>query len=463
MYVCGITPYDSPHLGNLITAFRFSVIRKYLEFSGLKGSYVQNITDVDDKIIVKSKATGKSPSEISEFYAQEFDHILESLEIPKPDFRPKVSEYIPQIVAYVSELISKGFAYSTEAGNVYFDISKKSDYGKLSRKNLDELYAGTRVETEKDKKHPLDFALWKSDDYHGASWDSPWGKGRPGWHIECSVMSNALLGSHIDIHGGGLDLMFPHHENELAQCEAHNDKPYVNFWLYSGLLNFRGEKMSKSIGNLILAKDAVKKYGAELLKFTILKYHYRSPIELSDALFLENINFLLALYRLFERIETLPHVTVTKEDMEHPDIVALMSGFQKAMDDDFHTPGALIALKKGIDDFEKKWCVRDEVGAAALLAALRKLGNVLGIFQANGAVMIDALLATYALIQGKSRLTEYEIKAKIQAMADARKYEKYDASDAIREELGKRGIKVAQRKDGEIEWFLDIAAAIPKP
>ena len=246
LYACGITPYSDSHLGHGVAAIRFNMVRKYLTYKGYDVNFVQTITNVDDKLIKRGEETGRSPIAIAKQYSDEYSALMTQLGILPPTHNPDVLSYIPQIIRYVEELIELKYAYSTERGNVYFDVSKKDDYGKLSGRKVYDMLDGVRIINEEDKLSSADFALWKCDDHPEMSWDSPWGRGRPGWHIECSVMSNEILGNQIDIHCGGLDLTFPHHENEIAQCEAHNGCNFANYWVHSGLLNVRGQKMSKS-------------------------------------------------------------------------------------------------------------------------------------------------------------------------------------------------------------------------
>ena len=277
MYVCGPTVYDLLHIGNFRGPIFFNFLRNWLENIGYSVTYVYNYTDIDDKIINKSKEEKISTKDISEKYISEFELDYDSLKIKKPNFTPRCTEHIDDIISFIADLINDGFAYESNK-SVFFSIEKFKKYGKLSGKNIDDLLAGHRVDVNKDKNIPMDFVLWKPSEKGDPGWDSPWGFGRPGWHIECSAMSDKILGQNIDIHGGGIDLLFPHHENEIAQSESRSSSTFSNFWVHNNLINFDNQKMSKSIGNIIKGRDFIKEYNAEILKFIILSVHYRSVL-----------------------------------------------------------------------------------------------------------------------------------------------------------------------------------------
>lgn len=279
IYACGVTTYDHYHIGHALQAIYFDMICRYLRYAGYKVTYVRNYTDVDDKIINRAKDLGISPQKLAQDIIESSEEDMIALGCIAPDFAPRVSRSIPEIIAMVEDLIRNGAAYATPDGDVYYRVRSKSDYGKLSNRKVDELRAGTRDLVEGGKEDPLDFALWKHDETEGASWDSPWGKGRPGWHIECSAMSKIHLGPSFDIHGGGRDLIFPHHENEIAQSESANKCSYANIWIHSGLLTIEKQKMSKSLGNHIALKDFLKKWPAEALRLAYLQHHYGSNID----------------------------------------------------------------------------------------------------------------------------------------------------------------------------------------
>ena len=281
MYVCGPTVYDDPHIGHARSAYIFDVIRRYFAYRDFKVKFVRNVTDVDDKIIEKAKSEGKSPEEISSRYLKSFHESMNILGIEKPDKEPSAIRYIPKMIKFISRLIKNECAYEAD-GDVYFDIKKAKKYGKLSGQNIEKMESGARVASQDAKKDPLDFALWKKAKEGEPSWDSPWGKGRPGWHIECSVMSSDILGDEFDIHGGGLDLVFPHHENEIAQSEAAGKK-FAHYWIHNGLLTIKGEKMSKSLGNFVSIEDFIDKYkDPELLKLLFISSHYSRPVDYTE-------------------------------------------------------------------------------------------------------------------------------------------------------------------------------------
>ncbi len=281
MYVCGVTVYDHCHIGHARANVVFDVVYRYLRHIGYEVTYVRNYTDVDDKIINRANKEGVDFREITERFIREFDRDMNALGIAEPTFQPRATEHIDDIVRIVSALVDKGFAYQA-GGDVYFNVERYAEYLKLSKRNLDDMKAGARIEVDERKEHPMDFVLWKEAKPGEPSWDSPWGKGRPGWHIECSAMSMRFLGETIDIHGGGKDLVFPHHENEIAQSEAATGKPFVRYWLHNGFVNINSEKMSKSLGNFFTIKEVLDRYEAEVLRFFLLTAHYRSPLDFSD-------------------------------------------------------------------------------------------------------------------------------------------------------------------------------------
>lgn len=454
IYNCGITPHDVSHLGHGTAAIRVNMIRRYMQHAGYQVTYVQNVTDVDDKIINRSKLLGISVHEVAQRYEHEYNDCLRDLGIKPADHEPKVSEYIPQIIAYVEQLIAKGAAYATADGDVYFAVEKKADYGKLSNRRLAELLSGTRDLHEGAKRHPADFALWKADATPGASWSSPWGLGRPGWHIECSVMSNNLLGAHFDIHCGGLDLIFPHHENELAQCEAHNDCPFVNFWVHVGLLNIEGTKMSKSLNNYISLREGIDKYGAELLTFVTIKHHYRSAIDFSDRLFHETLNNLCEYYEAFEALgatgalaDGAPATAAT---------AALDKAFDEAMREDFNTTVALqvilTELRQALKSSDPK---RFEIAARA-----RTLGQIFGLFRPDlslATVRRECLRFQTDYLDRPS-LTPEEIEQLIRDRVEARKAKNFARSDEIRGELLKSGVTLLDAATGGTTWQFAVTA-----
>ncbi|MEK6645108.1 MAG: cysteine--tRNA ligase [Candidatus Firestonebacteria bacterium] len=349
IYNCGPTVYGYFHIGNARNFVVFDVIRRYLQFRGFKIKYVQNITDIDDKIINRAKEEGVSASEVASKYTIAYFEDSDFLGIAKADIYPKATEHISDMIRTIQILLDKGYAYVID-GDVYYEVSKFKNYGLLSKQSLDELLSGARVEVDERKKSPLDFALWKKAKPGEPFWDSPWGKGRPGWHIECSVMSMKYLGENFDIHGGGCDLIFPHHENEIAQSEASTGKHFVNFWVHNGHINISGEKMSKSLGNFLLVCDIKKKYKQEVLRFFLLSAHYRSPIDFSE----ENIKSCEEGYREFyntiSRLRFLADLSVITEQnsVDFSNLLKSCEGLQgkfiEIMDDDFNTASALGSL-----------------------------------------------------------------------------------------------------------------------
>ncbi len=448
-YVCGITPQSSPHIGHILSTIRFNVIRQYLIFSGYKTTFVQNVTDVSDKIVVKSLETGIAPMEIAKKYTKEYDDTLKVLGIPPADFTPHVSQYIQEIIKYVEKLIEKGYAYVTDQGNVYFDISKKTDYGKLSKRKTEDLQNNVDEDKADDKKSPADFALWKSETMEGIKWYSPWGEGRPGWHIECSVMANTILGDRIDLHGGGIDLIFPHHENEICQCEAHNEykegEGFVSHWVHSGIMTVGGVKMSKSLGNFVTAEDGLNKYGPEFLKFVLLKTQYRSPINLDDSIFIENLNNIGDIYRVLQRAEQAGVGLFSKRAKDE----VLETKFIEAMDNDFNTPGAIVSIMDGAKRLDEAIKNKDKKEIKNIYCSIRRLGKVLFLFQEKE--IIPQLVSFLGAVKNVPELTVESIEGKLNEMEKARNDKKYDKSDKIRDELTALGITVMQG-DGGVDW-----------
>jgi cysteinyl-tRNA synthetase len=338
MYVCGPTPYDSAHIGHAMSYVVFDVLRRYLEYRGYAVKHVQNFTDIDDKIIARAREAGVSPFDLAEKYIAEFFRDMDDLNVARAHVYPRVTREIPDIIAAIKSLVEKGFAYVTPAGNVYFSVRKYPRYGELSHRRPDEMLAGARVEAGEDKADPLDFALWKAARPGEPAWESPWGPGRPGWHIECSVMSRKYLGDQLDIHGGGQDLIFPHHENERAQSEALTGHvPFVRYWVHNGLLQLGGEKMSKSLGNLITVREALERYSADGLRVFILSSHYRRPLLFSEEA-------VQAAARGAERLRFAAREPARGDAPLDFDPDGFRARFIEAMDDDLNTPEALAAL-----------------------------------------------------------------------------------------------------------------------
>lgn len=456
MYACGLTPQNHPHLGHALAAIRFSIIKDYLEYKGFKVCFVENVTDIDDKIIDRSIELNLTPQEIASMYIEEYLDGRKKLGLQTPDFQPKVTDYIDKIIHYIEDLIQIGYAYPTKEGDVYFDIEKKEDYGKLSGRNTNDLKSGTRILVEDNKKNILDFALWKSDSNLDVSWKSPWGIGRPGWHIECSVMSNDILGETIDIHCGGLDLLFPHHENEIAQCEAHNNKQFVKYWVHCGLLNVDGKKMSKSFGNFMTINDSLTKYGKELIIFVILRHHYRSSIDFNDKLFKDNLNALSRFYR-FLNPAFLNDYSLVFEDNEITK--NLIHEFEEAMNDDFNTTIALTILSKYLKEAKFLLDKGEIKNSESVQKCIIKLGRILGLFtNYNLESLENELLNFHQLSLGVSNpISLKNINEIILQRENARKNKNFEESDRLRNNLQNYGIKILDTDDSSSKWEFDVS------
>ncbi len=433
MYVCGITPYGDSHIGHAMSYTLFDVIRRYIEYRGHKVKHVQNFTDVDDKIIARANKIGVPAKTLSERYISEYFEDMDALNIRRAHVYPRVTQEIPAIIKVVQGLVENGAAYVVDS-DVYFRVEHNPDYGKLSGRTLDEMRAGARIEVDERKENPLDFALWKASKPHEPAWESPWGKGRPGWHIECTAMSMKYLGDQIDIHGGGQDLVFPHHENEIAQSESYTGKqPFARYWLHNGLLQLAGEKMSKSIGNLVSIKDVLASYDPDTIRLFILSSHYRSPLTYSDE-------GLTATQRGSKRL------LVAVEDYsseatpeEHADVSrasdAARARFVEAMDDDFNTAAAIAALFNLAADINR---ARDTGGTKGQLATgqrmLLELADVLGLTLKPAAQKDLAYKPFVDLLVG--------------LRTELRSAKRYDLSDKIRSSLAELGVTLEDTPQG---------------
>ena len=430
MYSCGPTVYNFFHIGNARPFIIFDTLRRYFEYRGMDVKFVQNFTDVDDKLINRALEVGLTVSEIAEKYIAEYFKDAKALGIKEATVHPRATENIDAIINLVKTLIDKGHAYESD-GDVYFSAKSFKDYGKLSHQPLDELEAGARIEVGDKKRDPMDFALWKARKVETEiAWESPWGMGRPGWHIECSAMVGRYLGESIDIHSGGRDLIFPHHENEIAQSEAATGKPFANYWLHNGYININNEKMSKSKGNFFTVRDILEKYDGEVVRFFMLSAHYRSPINFSDELMGQAKTGLDRLYNCLDRLETsAPLGTVPKEVMQYKE------KFISAMDDDLNTADAISAL------FEMARCVNtlldgglDDGARAATAALMRELGSVLGVLGGRADAVLDS-----------------EVEALIEERQAARKAKNFARADEIRDELLAKGIILEDTREG-VKW-----------
>lgn len=426
MYVCGVTVYDLCHIGHARTFVNFDVIVRYLRYSGYDVQYVRNITDIDDKIIKRANERGIEAKALAEQFIVEMHKDFDSLFITRPDIEPKATENIDEIIATVQKLIDNGNAYISDNGDVVFNIDSFKDYGRLSGQKLEELQAGARIEIAKNKHNPMDFVLWKMSKPGEPSWKSPWGEGRPGWHIECSAMNSKYLGNEFDIHGGGSDLIFPHHENEIAQSCCANHTPYVHYWMHSGMVMINEEKMSKSLNNFFTIRDVLKSYDAETIRFFLLSGQYRSPLNYSQ----ENLDKARAgLNRLYTALRDTPPTQIELGEDEYT------AKFKEFMDDDFNTPGAISVL------FDLVKQINKETGdkAALLSARLKQLASVLGILSQDPVVFLTS---------GASDDDASEIEALIKERNDARKAKDWARADAARDKLKAMHIELEDGPSG---------------
>lgn len=462
MYACGITVYDLSHIGHARQAIVYAMIAEYLRFRGYNVKYVRNYTDVDDKIINKANLLHKDALEFSKEQIKESEKDMGDLHVKDPDIYVKASENIDNIIAFVQGLIEKGYAYSTDEGNVYYSVRKFKDYGKLSNRNIDDMLAGVRKELENDKKDPADFALWKATKENEIFWESPWGKGRPGWHIECSAMVLNYLGETIDIHGGGKDLIFPHHENEIAQSEAYTGKPFVKYWSHCGLVKINGEKMSKSLGNSLTIRDALKKYNYEVIKYVMFLKHYTSDIDLLDE------DYALAEKHLYYFYNTLKQanefikansVDIQENSKLQDDISdKITQEFITAMDDDFNTALALSNLHnyfKYMNNILKQKGDKQAIAntlAAVITSLEQTYSKVLGLFEEEPESFINDLNEKYI---SNLKLDKSYIESKIEERKQAKEQKDYAKADEIRNELSSKGIELLDSKEGTT-WEIKI-------
>ena len=459
MYVCGITAYDVCHLGHARSAVVFDIIKRYLRYSGYDVTHVRNITDIDDKIIARAAQEGISTEEVAKKYADEYYHDMELLGVSRADVEPNATDHIDEMIGTISALIDKGYAYPVD-GDVYFEVNRFSEYGKLSGKNIDDLKAGARVDIDQRKRSPLDFALWKASKEGEPFWESPWGRGRPGWHIECTAMSSKYLGASFDIHGGGADLIFPHHENELAQSEAFSDKPFVKYWMHNGFITVDKEKMSKSLGNFFTIKEIIGKYEPEVVRYFLLSAHYRSPIEFSDVQLNEAELSIDRYYTTVLRINDFLQSDSTADKITSPaELEELISGlkdkFHNAMNDDFNTASALgfifeliRELNRFLDSKPSGQKARDLVKQANDLLA--EIGRVLNIFNKTPDAWYRALMKVK-----KIDISEDDLLKKIAQREDARKNRDWSTADDIRNELAEMNIVLEDKKDGTA-WKIKV-------
>jgi len=434
MYVCGPTVYDKAHVGHAMSALVFDIIKRYLQFKGYAVRHVMNYTDVDDKIIQRANASGVDPFELAETYIREFDQHLNELNILPASVNPRATGEMPHIIALVEDLIQKGFAYSVE-GDVYYRVDRMPGYGKLSGRKLEGMQAGARIDVDDRKEHPMDFALWKAAKPGEPAWDSPWGKGRPGWHIECSAMSMNHLGEQLDIHGGGNDLIFPHHENEIAQTEAVTGKPFARYWIHNGMLQLSGEKMSKSTGNLVSIEDFLKEHAADALRFMVLNSGYRNPLTFNDEVIVQA-------EKALERLQSALNPELPEAKGADSRILAQLAaqleksqtGFEACMDDDFNSAGAmghLFDLVRAINQARAEGANNEELRQAQ--DTLKTLLNVFGLRPGNGL---------------ETRPADAFVDLVVEIRREIRKKKLWDLSDKIRDQLEALGVKVEDSQEG---------------
>ena len=455
MYVCGMTVYDYCHLGHARVLVVFDMVQRWLKASGYDVTYVRNITDIDDKIIRRAAENGESIHALTQRFIDAMHKDAEALGVQPPDHEPRATQYVPQMLEMIAQLEQNGLAYQAADGDVNYAVRRFDGYGKLSGKSLEDLRAGERVDVAADKHDPLDFVLWKhanEEESEEVKWDSKWGKGRPGWHIECSAMGSELLGRHFDIHGGGADLQFPHHENEIAQSEGAHQCKFVNYWMHNGFVRVDSEKMSKSLGNFFTIREVLKKYDAEVVRFFILRAHYRSPLNYSDAHLDDAKGALTRLYtalkaapsmaegaelseRIIQKIKRLDAAWGTKQELKSEVINPYIQRFKAAMDDDFNTPEALAVLFDLANEAN-----RSQSPEAADL--LRTLGGLLGFLQCD----------PQKFLQGGTmqNLDETQINKQIADRIAAKQSRNYAEADRIRKELLSLGVVLEDTPQGTI-------------
>ncbi len=445
MYVCGMTVYDYCHLGHARVMVAFDVITRYLRHRGYDVTYVRNVTDIDDKILRRADENGESISSLTERMIAAMHEDEARLAVLPPDQEPRATRHIDDILSMIETLIAKGYAYAADNGDVYYRVRRFEGYGKLNNRDLDEMRSGARVEVDEHKEDPLDFVLWKAAKPGEASWPSPWGEGRPGWHIECSAMSRCCLGDTFDIHGGGPDLTFPHHENEIAQSEAANGKPFVNTWMHAGAVRVNHEKMSKSLGNFFTIREVLEHHDAEVVRYLLVASHYRSAINYAPESLLEARKSLERFYNALEG-QALEGPSLEGQSLEDQSLEdgpvsdRFEARFAAAMDDDFNTPEALSVLFDLARELNRARKESPEQ-APALAAELRRLGGILGLLQQDPATFLKS---------GSSGLplSEEEIQAKIGERAAAKKARDFATADGIRDELAALGIILKDSREG---------------
>ncbi|HEY8034828.1 MAG TPA: cysteine--tRNA ligase [Methylobacter sp.] len=454
MYVCGMTVYDYCHIGHARVMVVFDTVARYFRYQGYELTYVRNITDIDDKIIQRAIENGEEYGKLTERFIDAMHEDERVLAVLPPDLEPRATQSIADIIAMIKTLVDKGLAYVGTNGDVFYAVTQFKDYGRLSGKNLDDLQAGERVDVDLAKRNPMDFVLWKMAKANEPAWDSPWGLGRPGWHIECSAMSTCCLGNHFDIHGGGMDLQFPHHENEIAQSEGATGEKFVNVWMHNGFVRVDDEKMSKSLGNFFTVREVLKQYRGEIIRFFILSSHYRSPLNYSDEQLNDAKAALIRLYTALRGVETIADAPVEE---------TYKSRFEQAMNDDFNTPVALSVLFDLARELNKTKEV-DRQKAGLLAATLKSLGGLLGMLQnnpegylkGNVTLKIHDLLSTTHVDSPElivvSGISEEKIEQQIQTRITAKKAKDWAMADKIRNDLKEQGVILEDSPDGTTSW-----------
>ncbi len=459
LYVCGMTVYDYCHLGHARVLVVFDVVNRYLRkvFGDDNVTYVRNITDVDDRIIVRANEKGEDIGTLTQRFIEAMNEDADALGVLRPDAEPRATLYMDEIIAMIQVLVDKGFAYQGKSadgqpGDVYYDVSSFEGYGKLSGKNTDDLRAGARVEVVEAKDDPLDFVLWKmAKPEEGTSWPSPWGEGRPGWHIECSAMSTGCLGNHFDIHGGGLDLQFPHHENEIAQSEAATGEKFVNVWMHNGFVRIDEEKMSKSLGNFFTIREVLEKYDPEVVRFFMLNSHYRSPLNYSDKHLDEAKAALTTLYTALRGVDIPAHMMDTGVLIPADSVAS----FWRAMDDDFNTPKAISTLFSMAKYINRLRGEGKQEAAAHCAASLKKLGLILGLLECEPNNFLKGKAKSNSVQTSVDAILIYgneKVDALIEERLLARKNKDWVESDRIRDELAAQGIVLEDRPDSTTDW-----------
>ena len=442
MYVCGMTVYDYCHIGHARVMVAFDYIIRFLRSQGWQVKYVRNITDIDDKIIKRANENGESITALTDRFITAMNDDAARLGCAEPDEAPRATDYIDQMQNMIGSLVDNGTAYPSNNGDVYFEVEKFAKYGRLSGRKLEDMQAGAseRVDIEVEKKHPFDFVLWKHAKENEPSWASPWGNGRPGWHIECSAMSTCCLGNHFDIHGGGSDLTFPHHENEIAQSEASTGEQYVNYWMHVGFINVDGEKMSKSLGNFFTIRDVMEKFHPEVIRYFIVSSHYRSPVNFSDFALKEAKNALTRFYHAFKAYEQVYGNTVVKTLETN-----LVERFNTAMRDDFNTSEALAVLFEVIRELNRAVKEENAQQSALYYSTLRYLSDILGLGQHDVDEFLKSDIGQEALALSEEQIADF-----IQQRVDAKKAKDFTKADAIRQSLLDQGVVLEDTRQGTI-------------